>query len=46
MKKHTDTIVAIATPSGQGAIGIVRLSGPGAGEIVHGLFYSSRPGFA
>jgi len=46
MKTHTDTIVAIATPPGQGAIGIVRLSGPAAGEIAGGLFQSSRPGFA
>ncbi|MDP3430261.1 MAG: tRNA uridine-5-carboxymethylaminomethyl(34) synthesis GTPase MnmE [Desulfomicrobium sp.] len=46
MKTHTDTIVAIATPPGQGAIGIVRLSGPVAGEIARGLFYSSRSGFA
>ncbi|MBU4525453.1 MAG: tRNA uridine-5-carboxymethylaminomethyl(34) synthesis GTPase MnmE [Desulfomicrobium sp.] len=46
MKTHTDTIVAIATPPGQGAIGIVRLSGPAAREIAQGLFYSSRSGFA
>lgn len=46
MKTHTDTIVAIATPPGQGAIGIVRLSGPAAGEIARSLFHSSRPEFA
>lgn len=45
MKTLTDTIVAIATPPGQGAIGIVRLSGPGAGQIAQDLFHSSRPGF-
>ncbi len=45
MKTHTDTIVAIATPPGQGAIGIVRLSGPQAAQIARALFSSSRPGF-
>lgn len=30
---YDDTIVAIATPPGEGAIGIVRLSGPDAGAI-------------
>jgi tRNA modification GTPase len=28
-----DTIAAIATPAGRGGIGVVRLSGPGVGEI-------------
>ena len=28
-----DTIAAIATPAGRGAVGIVRLSGPGAAAI-------------
>lgn len=32
-----DTIVAIATPSGQGGIGIVRLSGPAARQVAQGL---------
>ena len=36
-----DTIVAIATPSGEGGIGIVRLSGPEAIAIASGLFISS-----
>jgi tRNA modification GTPase len=45
MNTNNDTIVAIATPPGQGAIGIVRLSGPSAGEIARALFHSSRPGF-
>lgn len=35
---YTDTIVAISTPIGEGAIGIVRLSGPEAFEIVDHLF--------
>ena len=34
-----DTICAIATPSGMGAIAVVRLSGPKAHDIACGLFY-------
>ena len=41
-----DTIVAIATPPGQGAIGIVRLSGPASADIARLFFHSSRPVFA
>jgi tRNA modification GTPase len=33
-----DTIVAISTPLGEGGIGIVRLTGPAAPVILHGLF--------
>ncbi len=33
-----DTIVALATPPGQGAIGIIRLSGPDAITIVNSFF--------
>lgn len=36
-----DTIAAISTPPGEGAIGIVRLSGPGAIGIVAGIFAST-----
>ena len=38
--KHdlTDTIVALATPAGVGAIGVIRLSGPKAIGIVDGVF--------
>jgi tRNA modification GTPase len=32
-----DTIVAIATPPGRGALGVVRLSGPGARDLAHAL---------
>ena len=32
-----DTIVAIATPAGRGGIGVVRISGPSAADIAHGL---------
>ncbi|MBC6490433.1 tRNA uridine-5-carboxymethylaminomethyl(34) synthesis GTPase MnmE [Flavihumibacter stibioxidans] len=35
-----DNIVALATPPGVGAIGVIRLSGPLAIEIVNGLFPS------
>lgn len=35
---ETDTITAISTPSGEGAIAIVRLSGPEAVPITTGLF--------
>ncbi|MCG0314464.1 MAG: tRNA uridine-5-carboxymethylaminomethyl(34) synthesis GTPase MnmE, partial [Calditerricola sp.] len=35
---ETDTIAAIATPLGEGAIGIVRVSGPDAIPIVNKLF--------
>jgi tRNA modification GTPase len=34
----TDTIVALATPTGVGAIGVIRLSGPDAIHIVNQLF--------
>ena len=37
-----DTIVALATPPGVGAIGVVRLSGPGAVQIVNSLFPSKN----
>ena len=46
MPNKNDTIVAIATPPGQGAIGIVRLSGPASADIARLLFHSSRPVFA
>lgn len=32
-----DTIVALATPPGAGAVALVRLSGPGAAEVAEGL---------
>ncbi|HHW43984.1 MAG TPA: tRNA uridine-5-carboxymethylaminomethyl(34) synthesis GTPase MnmE [Desulfotomaculum sp.] len=37
-----DTIAAISTPLGEGAIGIVRLSGPRAVEIASKLFVSAK----
>jgi tRNA modification GTPase len=39
-----DTIVALATPPGIGAIGIVRLSGPASFEIINALFPSKDLG--
>lgn len=36
-----ETIVAMATPPGVGAIGIVRLSGPGSRAVLKGLWISS-----
>ncbi|MBX7246536.1 MAG: hypothetical protein K1X53_13645, partial [Candidatus Sumerlaeaceae bacterium] len=38
-----DTIVAPATPPGEGAIAIVRLSGPKALEILEGVFTPRGP---
>ena len=38
-----DTIVAIATPSGRGGIGVVRVSGPDAHRIVLGLTERQAP---
>jgi len=32
-----DTIVAIATPAGRGALGVIRISGPRALDIVHAI---------
>jgi len=37
-----DTIAAIATPAGTGGIGIVRISGSGAENILHRLFQPSH----
>ncbi|MET0985106.1 MAG: tRNA uridine-5-carboxymethylaminomethyl(34) synthesis GTPase MnmE [Steroidobacteraceae bacterium] len=34
---HTDTIVAIATPSGRGGIGVVRVSGSGVASIAEAI---------
>jgi len=36
--KDTDTIVALATPAGEGAIHVIRLSGDKAGEIINSCF--------
>jgi tRNA modification GTPase len=39
---YHDTIAAIATPPGEGGIGIIRLSGPDAGRIAACLFRRGR----
>ena len=39
-----DTIAAISTPSGPGAIGILRLSGPQAADIAQACFRPTGPG--
>ena len=41
-----DTIAAIATPPGAGAVGIIRVSGPDARSVGMALFHSGRFGFA
>ncbi len=38
-----DTIVALATPHGTGAIGVVRLSGPSALQITKKIFKGKNP---
>ena len=38
MSIQTDTIAAVATPTGPGAIGILRLSGPRAADIAAAVF--------
>jgi tRNA modification GTPase len=42
MNLPDDTIAAISTPAGQGGIGIVRLSGPGAIAIADRVFRSGK----
>ncbi|WP_404366213.1 tRNA uridine-5-carboxymethylaminomethyl(34) synthesis GTPase MnmE [Marinobacter sp.] len=43
----TDTIAAIATAPGQAGVGIVRVSGPGAGEIARQILgFQPRPRYA
>ncbi len=41
-----ETIAAVATPMGHGAVGLIRISGPSSLEALSRLFTSSRPGFA
>lgn len=41
-----ETIAAIATPLGQGGVGIVRISGSGSPELAGGLFRSARKDFS
>jgi tRNA modification GTPase len=39
---YQDTIAAVATPSGEGGVGMVRLSGPDAGTIASAIFRRGR----
>src|SRR5690606_3463972 len=41
--QHEDTIVALATPAGTGAIAVIRLSGPDAIRIVNKTFQGKDP---
>ena len=43
MSIQTDTIAAVATPAGPGAIGILRLSGPRAAEIAGTRLMATAP---
>ncbi|NBB93832.1 MAG: tRNA uridine-5-carboxymethylaminomethyl(34) synthesis GTPase MnmE [Gammaproteobacteria bacterium] len=43
MNDSTDTIVAIATPSGRGGVGVIRLSGPAAPDIAGKICGSLPP---
>ena len=38
VQAHSDTITAISTPSGSGALGVIRLSGPDAIAIANAVF--------
>lgn len=40
--KSGDIIVALSTPTGHGAIGVIRLSGPGCIEMVDEVFYGKN----
>lgn len=42
IQAHEDTIVALATPQGSGALGIIRLSGPGAIALASRIFKGSN----
>jgi tRNA modification GTPase len=39
---NRDTIAALSTPSGEGGIGLIRLSGPRALEVARGIFIPRR----
>ena len=44
MMNNQDTICALATPNGAGAIGVIRLSGDKSWEITEALFSKSLKG--
>lgn len=39
MSDYSDTIVALATPPGEGGVGVIRISGPRARELARKFFY-------
>ena len=39
-----DTIAAVSTPPGEGAVALIRISGPGARGILEKIFSPARPG--
>lgn len=41
LSRQNDTIAAVATAPGSGGVGIIRISGPKAHEILHSMFRSS-----
>lgn len=41
--RETDTIVAVATPPGEGGLGVVRSSGPRALEVADAMFRAAAP---
>jgi tRNA modification GTPase len=43
MFSPADTIVAVATPPGRGGIGVVRVSGPGAGDVAARILTAKEP---
>lgn len=43
MYRHGDTIAAIATPVGAGGIGIIKISGPRAEDVVRNIFRPRNP---
>ncbi|RPH62405.1 MAG: tRNA uridine-5-carboxymethylaminomethyl(34) synthesis GTPase MnmE, partial [Acidobacteria bacterium] len=43
MFSTSDTIVAIATPPGRGAMGVVRVSGPAARRVAGAILTARRP---
>ncbi|WP_298067494.1 tRNA uridine-5-carboxymethylaminomethyl(34) synthesis GTPase MnmE [uncultured Mailhella sp.] len=43
--RSEDTIAAIATPPGAGGVGVIRISGPRAKEILFSLFRPASPSF-
>jgi len=45
-RKSQDTIAAVATPPGEGGVGIIRLSGSGSRALARALFRPKSPSFS